>query len=404
MRRRAPTLLLSAALVLMLVSCGSDSNPAASPVDTTATADSSVDASAGEGSSTSPNGVLPGELGDSDVVAGEPFPEVRCEANRAAGTITYLSSFDFAAAASIVEVLVAEKKGYFDEMCLDVNIVPSFSTANYPQLAANDAQFSSGGSFSEVVDYAQRNQADFVVVAVEGKTGIDGLIVNDLSVTELADLRGTTIGVKGKITASVAAMLQQAGLVEGTGYTTVLLDGFDPKVHIAVPGIVGFPGYKSNEPNQLRAADIPFQLFDPAEYDIPGSFGILYSNAEFITEHPTAAQDFVRAAMRGLADAVDDPAAAAEIAIGFINANGNAMFLSPEGETARWEVDAQLVVETNQNTALGVPEPDLLEAEVTTYATIGLFDGTAPDISRYYDTTLIGGVYATDRSVIWPAS
>ncbi len=404
MRRRAPTLLLSASLVLILVSCGGDSDSTASPVGTTATADTSADATAGGGSSTSTNGVPPGELGDSDVIAGEPFPEVRCEANRAAGTITYLSSFDFAAAASIVEVLVAEQKGYFDEMCLDVNVVPSFSTANYPQLAANDAQFSSGGSFSEVVDYAQRNQADFVVVAVEGKTGIDGLIVNDLSVTELADLRGTTIGVKGKITTSVAAMLQQAGLVEGTDYTTVLLDGFDPKVHIAVPGIVGFPGYKSNEPNQLRAADIPFQLFDPAEYDIPGSFGILYSNAEFITEHPTAAQDFVRAAMRGLADAVDDPAAAAEIAIGFINANGNAMFLSPDGETARWEVDAQLVVETNQNTALGVPEPDLLEAEVTTYATIGLFDGTAPDISRYYDTTLIGGVYATDRSVIWPAS
>ena len=43
--------------------------------------------------------------------AAKPFPEERCEANRAAGTITYLSSFDFAAAASIVEVLVAEDAG-----------------------------------------------------------------------------------------------------------------------------------------------------------------------------------------------------------------------------------------------------------------------------------------------------
>ncbi len=45
------------------------------------------------------------------VAAGEPFPADRCEANKGAGTITYLSSFDYAASASIVEVLVAEAEG-----------------------------------------------------------------------------------------------------------------------------------------------------------------------------------------------------------------------------------------------------------------------------------------------------
>jgi NitT/TauT family transport system substrate-binding protein len=351
-----------------------------------------------------PESLGPDTAAAGDVVAGEPFPAERCEANRAAGTITYLSSFDFAAAASIVEVLVAEERGYFDELCLDVEVKPSFSTANYPEIAANRAQFSSGGSFSEVVDFAARNEAAFVVVTVAGKTGIDGLVVREDGPTELEGLRGSTIGVKGKITPSVAAMLRQAGLVEGTDYTTVLLDGFDPKVHIEVPGIVGFPGYKSNEPEQLAAAGIPFRLFDPADSGIPGSFGILYSNAEFLNEHPTAAQDFVRAAMRGLADAVADPTAAADVAIGFINANGNAMFLSPEGERARWAVDSRLVVDTNVSTALAVPELDLLVDEVTTYADIGLFDGSVPDITPYVDTTLVSGVYDADRTVIWPAA
>ncbi|HEX4984411.1 MAG TPA: hypothetical protein VFV63_22090, partial [Ilumatobacteraceae bacterium] len=56
-----------------------------------------------------------GGAGDVPAIeSGEPIPDERCEANRAAGTITYLSSFDFAAAASIVEVLVAEERGYFD--------------------------------------------------------------------------------------------------------------------------------------------------------------------------------------------------------------------------------------------------------------------------------------------------
>jgi len=339
-----------------------------------------------------------------DVVAGEAFPAERCEANRAAGTITYLSSFDFAATASIVEVLVAKERGYFDELCLDVEVKPSFSTANYPELAANNAQFSSGGSFSEVVDFASKNEAQFVVVAVEGKTGIDGLIIKDGGPADLAGLAGSTIGVKGKITPSVAAMLRQAGLTEGTDYTTVLLDGFDPKVHIEVPNIVGFPGYKSNEPKQLEAAGIPHTVFDPADLDIPGSFGILYTNAEFLNEHPTAAQDFVRASMRGLADAIADPTAASDVALGFINANGNAMFLSPEGEAARWGVESQLVVDTNTATPLGVPEIDLLVNEVTVYAEIGLFDGTAPDITPYVDTSLISGVYDADGTVIWPGA
>ena len=72
-------------------------------------------------------------------------------------------------------------------------------------------------------------------------------------------------------------MLAGAGLVEGTDYQTVLLDGFDPIAHYHLDGIVGFPGYKSNEPGQLERAGLPFTLFDPTEYDVPGSFGVLFT-------------------------------------------------------------------------------------------------------------------------------
>ncbi|MEZ5251870.1 MAG: hypothetical protein R2713_22495 [Ilumatobacteraceae bacterium] len=39
---------------------------------------------------------------------------------------------------------------------------------------------------------------------------------------------------------------------------------------------------------------------------------------------------------------------------------------------------------------------------MTAYAEIGLFGGEVPDITPYVDTALIGGVYAGDRTVIWP--
>ena len=50
----------------------------------------------------------------------------------AAGTITYLSSFDFAAAASIVDVVVAEQSGYFDDLCLDVELLPELLDRQLP--------------------------------------------------------------------------------------------------------------------------------------------------------------------------------------------------------------------------------------------------------------------------------
>ncbi|MFZ1488997.1 MAG: ABC transporter substrate-binding protein [Ilumatobacteraceae bacterium] len=339
-----------------------------------------------------------------DVVAGAAFPDSRCVANRAAGPITFLSSFDFAATASIVEVLVAEQRGYFDDLCLDVTVKPSFSTTNYPLIAANDAQFSSGGSFSEVLNFANANDAEFVVLAVEGHTAIDSLIVKEGEAETLEDLRGTTIGVKGKITPSVAAMLAGADLIEGRDYETVLIEGFDPLVHIELPDIVGFPGYKSNEPGQLERAGVPFTLFDPSEFGVPGSFGIIYTNATFLTEHPTAAEDFMRAAMKGLAESLADPAAASAVALALINANGNPNFLSPEGEVFRWQVEAQLILDTTpQDSFPGVPHESGLQAEVDAYHEIGLFGDTAPAIEGRFDPDLVRGLYGDDGSVVWPA-
>src|SRR5690606_36392700 len=65
-----------------------------------------------------------------EVVDGEPFPEARCAANREAGTITFLTGFDYAATASAIEMLVADEQGYFEDLCLDVEIKPCLSTSN----------------------------------------------------------------------------------------------------------------------------------------------------------------------------------------------------------------------------------------------------------------------------------
>ena len=382
-RQRALTLLT---LALVVVACGDDdtsnsSSVDAPPVPTDASSDDSI-----------------------DVTAGAAFPEARCAANRDAGTISYLTGFDYAATASIVEVLVADAKGYFDELCLDVDVAASFSTANYPLVAADDAQFSSAGSFSELASFAEVNDADLVALAVDGRVAIDSLMVKP-GFDRLEELAGTTIGVKGKLPPSVAAMLAGVGLVEGTDFDTLLLEGFDPVAHFEIGDISAVPGWKSNEPGALERAGIPFTLYDPAEFDIPGSFGLIYTNRTFLDEHPTAAEDFMRATIRGLADAIAEPDEAAAIAVELINGNGNPNFLSPEGEAFRWATDARLITDTTPAGSFpGVPDIDHLTAEIAAYAEVGVYgDAAAPAVDGRVDPDLLAGLYDADGSVIWPS-
>ena len=48
----------------------------------------------------------------------------RCEENKAAGTITYLSGYQFQSSASILEYVAASKLGYFSDLCLNVQLKP----------------------------------------------------------------------------------------------------------------------------------------------------------------------------------------------------------------------------------------------------------------------------------------
>src|SRR5678815_3790620 len=136
---------LTVPLLVLAAACSSD-KVASSTATTTVTA------------TTVPGGVSPTGI-----------TAERCDANKKAGKITYLSGFDFAASASIVDVVIAKDKGYYDKMCLDVDLKSSFSTANYPLVASNTAQFSSGGNYTCLLQQS-KDGAQLVTLAVEGKT------------------------------------------------------------------------------------------------------------------------------------------------------------------------------------------------------------------------------------------
>ena len=195
-------------------------------------------------------------------------------------------------------------------------------------------------------------------------------------------------------------MLNKAGLQQDVDYKVVLLDGFDPKVHLQ-QAIDALPVYKSNEPGQLDRAGIKYKLFDPSADGIPGTFGILYTSEQFLEDHPTAAQDFVRASLQGMADALADPAAAVAASLALIKAGGNKNFLSDEGETFRWQVESQLVKDGKGSLPIGVIDPAILQAEVDAYTAAGVFP-TKPTTDGTYDVAVAADAYAPDGTVIMP--
>ncbi len=333
-----------------------------------------------------------------DVTAAGISP-ARCAQNKKAGTITYLSSFDFAASPSIVDVVVAKKNGYFDEMCLTVTLKSSFSTTNYPLVASNQAQFSSAGAYTEMLNYS-KNGAKLVALVDYGKSNINALLVrDDGKITSLASLRDKTIGVKGALPPSIVAQLSKAGL-DTHDYKTVSLDGFDPVAQLKLP-IDALPVYKSNEPNLLDKAGVKYRMFDPSSEGIPGTFDLLYTNQQFLNDHPSAAQDFIRAALKGMETALADPKAAVADSLELIRAGGNKNFLTDEGETYRFGVESKLVVDAKGSLPIGVIDPKLFADEVASYTAAGSFTAP-PTLDRTYVVDVAKDVYGPDGKVIWP--
>jgi len=381
-----------------LAACASDNSTPSGAGTTAAPASTTATTATGGSASTSAAVTTTTVAG----VSAAGITKERCAANKAAGGIIYLSSFDFAAAASILDVVVAKDRGYFDDMCLNVTIKPGFSTSNYALVAAGQAQLSSAGSYTEILNYS-KDGAKFEAVADYGKTPIEALVVPaNGPLTTLQDLKGKTIGVKGDLPPSIVAMLNQAGLQRGKDYKEVLLDGFDPVAQLKA-NIDALPVYKSNEPGQLDRAGVKYRLFDPVDYGIPGSFGVIYTTPSFLTQHPTAVQDFVRAALKGYADAVADPASAVAIAIKDINAAGNQNFLSAAGETFRWQQESATVAKGTAPGALpGLIDPGVFAAEVSAYAKAGLFPNGPPSTDGTYDADVAAGV-VRGGTLIWPS-
>ena len=335
--------------------------------------------------------------------APEPEPDaaaVRCQANRDAGKMTFVTGFDFAAAAGIIDAIVADAQGYFEELCIDFEIQPGFAPSNGALVIEGQAQFGASGSFAELVANNVAGEGDLVALLHWGRTAIEAIVLPEGSgIEDFAGLCGSLIGIKGDLPYSLQASVALSG-IDRTCFEEILLDGFDPVAHLDL-GIDALPVYKSNEPNTLTNSGVPFTMLDPLDFDVPSSFGVTFTTQSMIEDNPGLVADMVRALVRAQEFAAANPDIAVENAFELIDAAGNPLYFAMAAERYRWGVESALIADlAPAGVGVGIPDLDLFGAEIDALVQAGVFEST-PDWQSMVNADIAAGVY-DGATLIWP--
>ena len=321
--------------------------------------------------------------------------KAECAANRRAGTIIFVTSYSYAPAASIADVVVAARRGYFKDMCLHVVLQPGFSTDNVALVSADRVQISSLGSDSEVLA-ARAEGAHLEGILAYGHTAISELITpGNVKITNLRQLDGKIIGIKGALPYEVSAMLAKAGV--NFASLQLVQVSYDPVI-IDQGRIMGLPVYKSNEIRELNELGYKYEVWDPTKYGVAASFASLVVNTDFAAAHPTAVADFLRADIAGFWWAYRHKDQAVADCDSRIPPQ-----LAPTRPVGRfrWRVESGIVVHsTPTGEPIGAIDFRLVAAEYAQDLRLHLVPAGV-NIHHAFDARFIGEIYRGTR-LVWP--
>ena len=320
----------------------------------------------------------------------------RCQANRDAGEVTFFTGFVFFPAISIAVVLAAEDQGFFDEMCLDVNILPSVPGESIVLISANVIQFSTNqiGELSQALEEG----AQSTMVLNWGHTPVHVLLVEeDSPILEPADFAGKTIGsVGGTLNAGLQGLLLNGGGLRADVDYEVVARSFNPFEIEAFDGIAAF---RSNEPDTLNNGGVPVRIFRPEDYGSVGTFAGIQVSTEFARENPQAVEDWVRAVVAATEWAIANPEATVRIAEALCSECG---FFEFNHELFRFNEEVKLSLEsTPEGHIFGATHAPTVAQEVSAMRSFGILD-TLPDMSALFDNSYIFAVHDENGDLIWP--
>lgn len=317
-----------------------------------------------------------------------------CTANEAAGTITYVSPFGYDASAGIIDVLAARKLGYFNQMCLNTAFVMN-SEDSAALVSSGTATTTSTGSAADFL-VAVANGSNIVGVATYGDTS-DYCIITRKTITSLAGLEGHTLGYHSVQEAPDLEMLSAAG-VDVPKITMIDTPDYDPN-QIIQGTLDAVDCYQSNEPLTLKAEGAKYNEFTPSEYGVSGTYNVQFFNANFLKEHYTAAEDWMRADLHAFAYCEAHQAECVSIEQEYADSAGSDFVVSHEQQV--WQLESALSRNhTLPGEGIGVESYSEWQPESKEVSKFHLVKGV-PSLRSCENVTMVASLY-NGKTLIWP--
>ena len=306
--------------------------------------------------------------------------------------VTFIAGFKPQADLPFVGVYVAQEKGYFRAQGLDVTIQHAVSGEHVQLLATGRVQFSTGTG-GDILKRVAQVDVPLVSIAVIGQRDEQAFAVRaDSPIRTPKDWEGRLVGYKSTPSADYLALLKIGG-VDRSKVREVSV-GFDPRV-LATGQVDVYPVFAANEPDTLARQGVAVRLIDPTAFGIP-SFGLTYmTNREMIATKPDVVKRFLHAALKGIEDAIADPAGAVDIVMKY----------APGEDPAhqRFMLDTEIAAAQNDRTrATGIGSTtreqwSALESFLAEY-------GALPkrvDVATVYDDSFMKDLYKSGK-LVWP--
>src|SRR5213083_1079011 len=215
-------------------------------------------------------------------------------------------------------IRLAQGKGYFKEAGFDVEFAVGRGGVDVAkQVGAGNAPL--GGIVADGPIMVRGNGVPVKIVAVCGGKGFMQLVVReDSGIEKPADLRGKTITVMSYQDTTFYALL---GLLASAGLTQndVNIQSVGPTgvwEFVATGKSVGMAGVPDWIP-PVQAAGVKVKVIPSDEYFPHMAQGIGVSD-QVLKERPELVGKFVKAALRGMKDIMDDPSKAADDFVSFV--------------------------------------------------------------------------------------
>jgi len=328
--------------------------------------------------------------------------KARCNRNKAAGTINFISPFGYDASAGIIDAFMAQQLGYFKQLCLTVAFNASSFTSEQ-LVSSGQGQVTGIGSAADAI-LSAASGANLTTVATYGNTDPHAIYTQS-SITSLKQLDGGTLGYHTNMTPAAVAMLIKAG-ANVSSIHLISLTSYDPTV-VTRGQIDGALGFASNEPLQLKALGQPFNEFTPSQFGIKGTYNVMQFNTDFLKAHRAVVADFMRADLKALAYCLGHQIICVKYMADLATAANQGQAFPYARELATWKWESRYIL----NDHIGgygvqtVAEWRTEWQEVNQYGTLcGLTaSDVVPPIAKVMDPTLVAGLY-NGTKLIWPGS